>query len=58
MRGSDRGLQEKVPIGEPHWEIASWDIGNAMDKVFTHFGIAMSETPMRGKTAVMGRVDI
>jgi hypothetical protein len=39
----------KVPIGEPHREIGNRDIGNPVDKVFMHFGIAMSETPIGDK---------
>jgi hypothetical protein len=53
MHGSDRDLQEKVPIGEPHHKIAHQDIRNPMDVGFIHFGIAMSETPTGDKAAVL-----
>jgi hypothetical protein len=42
--GSDRDLQEKVLIGEPHREIAHRDIENPVDKRVMHFSVAMSKT--------------
>jgi hypothetical protein len=42
--GSDRDLQEKFPIGEPHREIVHWDIENPVGKRVMHFGVTMSET--------------
>jgi len=53
-RGGERGHRKMSPERRiVNREIASRDIGDPMHKVFMHSGIAMSETSIGDKVAVL-----